>query len=98
MNLTKTEELIFNSYLAIYSENKIFGKPNIVIPEWIYSNLTTPNALLNSMGNYHIGVLEDSPSVIFEILCDYNNNHGINCENTEFGIRPVIEVSKDKLK
>ena len=95
--ISKTEELIINSQLALYSENKIFGLSNIVIPNWIYSNLSTPYALLNSLGNYLFTVFENSPSVIFEELCDYSQN-GWVCENTEVGIRPVIEVSKDKLK
>ena len=68
-----------------------------MIPNWIYSNLSTPYALLNSLGNYLFIVFENSPSVIFEELCDYSQN-GMVCANIKVGIRPVIEVSKDKLK
>ena len=87
-NLTKTEELIFNSHLALWSENKIFGEPNIVISEWIYSNLGTSYALLNSFGKYYFALFEKTPSVIIDPLY----------EKEEVAIRPVIEVSKDKLK
>ena len=84
---------ITNIHMILYSEAGIFSDPNVNFPSWLASNLDSQvtgshwyYALLTSLGNGMYATIDDSPSVM------------LNTINYPTGIRPVIEVSKDKLK
>lgn len=83
---------MLNIHMILYSEAGIFSDPNVNFPSWLASNLDSKvtgshwYALLTSLGNGMYATIDDSPSVMLSTI------------NDSTGIRPVIEVSKDKLK